>query len=618
MVSILKGILGGGFEAFNDIVEAEDAHQKEIQLINHQNSFKEQVIDDTEYETLSYLDPSTGKMVTENLYALRNRKDYNEGEFDKYRMETFFTNNISTPDYMDNLLATNPAKFAALVRKGDTFAYSWHNNPENYQKNLADGETTWNKGDQYSAVKGSWHMPRFNQIALSKIPTDDYGLPALRIETNDGVFFQNQNKPITDWGYNSKEELYKDINLLRYITNDSRSADEILSSKEAGFFKTYAKLKPVIANIHSSNHNLSLKNLGILQQEFNGVVGEGEDQKPQNEYFYGNYNNQFEFLKMVAPTWLMKDRGSTYGKIDNPVKYMTSHLGLEPKALAGRRDASIAAGITIDNLLREFVKPDGSGLIFDETSPGGEVAKYGIAKWFVQLKEGVFGVGGLTDQMQSLAMKYGVENKLSGSRAAALNKAVKDAQETGDPSALAIAQRDVFYELLAYQVAAAIQGGTGGRTISDADVANIKKALGISGLSTGPLQYRRLSVLKGFMKQIELLNSGYTAVGSNMKNVIAAGQMHQLILGGNIQLYTTNTFYDVLDRKMKNLEKAKRVDPLDPRVKEKLARKHKIIAGHPGFSSIDQVEEYIKDKGLDENAADLLRGDFISATQPYK
>jgi len=613
MVGFLKAFGNGLFEGFNDVMEAEDAVTKQKEIIRFQNSFKEEVIDENEYETLSYLDSSTGKMITENLYALRNRKDYNEGEFDAYRMEKFYTDEISSSEKMEAELENNPARFAALVRKGDKFAYSWHNNPKNYIKNESDGEITYNKGTQYPTVQNSWHKSRFNQIALAKVPRDDYGLPALRMETNQGVFFQNQNKPITEWGYNSKEELYKDINEMRYITNDSRSADEILASKEAGFFKTYAKLKPVIANIHASNHNLSIKNLNTLQQEFNGLVGEGDEMAPQNPYFYGNYNNQFEFLKMIAPTWLMSDSGSTYGKVKNPVKYMTKHLGLEPKAIAGRRDAAVAAGITINNLLDEFVKDDGS-LIFDDTSKDGEVAKYGVAKWIVGLKEGLFGVGGLTEQMQSLASKYGVENKLTGKRAAALNAAVVKA--TGDPAALAIAQRDVFYELLAYQVAAAIQGGTGGRTISDADVANIKKALGISGLSTGPLQYRRLSVLKGFMKQIELLNSGYTSVGSNMKNVVAAGQMHQLLLGGNIQTYTSGSFYSVLDTKMNNLEKIGAVKPLDPNVKEKLARKYELITG-VYFSNSNQVEEYITNKMLNEDDANDLRTAFSSASAPY-
>ena len=132
-------------------------------------------------------------MITENLYALRNRKDYNEGEFDAYRMEKFYTDEISSSEKMEAELENNPARFAALVRKGDKFAYSWHNNPKNYIKNESDGEITYNKGTQYPTVQNSWHKSRFNQIALAKVPTDDYGLPALRMETNEGVFFQNQN-----------------------------------------------------------------------------------------------------------------------------------------------------------------------------------------------------------------------------------------------------------------------------------------------------------------------------------------------------------------------------------------------------------------------------------------
>lgn len=165
--------------------------------------------------------------------------------------------------------------------------------------------------------------------------------------------------------------------------------------------------------------------------------------------------------------------------------------------------------------------------------------------------------------MLNLAAKYNIEHLVTDERINTLEQAVVGA---ADQDALKIAERDLFYELLAYQVAAAIQGGTGGRTISDADVANIKRALGISGLSTGRLQYKRLTALRGFMKQIELLNTGYTAVGSNMKNVVAAGHMHQLILGGDIRAYTTGDFYELIDRRMGNLEQKGLVEAEDSSV----------------------------------------------------
>lgn len=50
----------------------------------------------------------------------------------------------------------------------------------------------------------------------------------------------------------------------------------------------------------------------------------------------------------------------------------------------------------------------------------------------------------------------------------------------------ALAQRAYYRMMIAYQMAAAIQGGTGGRTISDQDVDNILKALGGASLTSTP------------------------------------------------------------------------------------------------------------------------------------
>ena len=50
----------------------------------------------------------------------------------------------------------------------------------------------------------------------------------------------------------------------------------------------------------------------------------------------------------------------------------------------------------------------------------------------------------------------------------------------------ALAQRAYYRMMIAYQMAAAIQGGTGGRTISDQDVDNILKALGGASLLSTP------------------------------------------------------------------------------------------------------------------------------------
>ena len=65
------------------------------------------------------------------------------------------------------------------------------------------------------------------------------------------------------------------------------------------------------------------------------------------------------------------------------------------------------------------------------------------------------------------------------------------------------AQREFFTLVLAYEVAAAIQGGTGGRTISDQDVALIFRGLR-QRFSDGPeAQVAALNAVKGMLQQFE-------------------------------------------------------------------------------------------------------------------
>jgi len=74
----------------------------------------------------------------------------------------------------------------------------------------------------------------------------------------------------------------------------------------------------------------------------------------------------------------------------------------------------------------------------------------------------------------------------------------KDAQNTD------YAQRAFFTLVLAYEVAAAIQGGTGGRTISDQDVALIFRGLRQNWTDSPQAQVSALRAVKGLLSRFEL------------------------------------------------------------------------------------------------------------------
>ncbi len=81
--------------------------------------------------------------------------------------------------------------------------------------------------------------------------------------------------------------------------------------------------------------------------------------------------------------------------------------------------------------------------------------------------------------------KFGRNDTMNAQRQTEMRdiaRGMKSSEET----TRALAQRAYYRMMIAYQMAAAIQGGTGGRTISDQDVDNILKALGGASLTSSP------------------------------------------------------------------------------------------------------------------------------------
>ena len=83
-----------------------------------------------------------------------------------------------------------------------------------------------------------------------------------------------------------------------------------------------------------------------------------------------------------------------------------------------------------------------------------------------------------------------------------------------------LAVRQYYKFILAYQVAAAIQGGTGGRTISDQDVENILSALNFDTFSTPEAEKATLNEVIRMMDRIETVDGAYAS--ENVSDVYAA------------------------------------------------------------------------------------------------
>ena len=90
----------------------------------------------------------------------------------------------------------------------------------------------------------------------------------------------------------------------------------------------------------------------------------------------------------------------------------------------------------------------------------------------------------------------------------------------GQVSKRLLAVRQYYKFILAYQVAAAIQGGTGGRTISDQDVENILSALNFDTFSTPEAEKATLNEVIRMMNRIAVVDGAYSS--GNVSDIYAA------------------------------------------------------------------------------------------------
>ena len=104
------------------------------------------------------------------------------------------------------------------------------------------------------------------------------------------------------------------------------------------------------------------------------------------------------------------------------------------------------------------------------------------------IRKGELSEAGMLESISETFYKrsdIGRDDALNAKRKRQISEIAKELQDKNEVTR-ALAQRKYYRMMIAYQMAAAIQGGTGGRTISDQDVENILNALGGMGAFSTP------------------------------------------------------------------------------------------------------------------------------------
>jgi len=174
----------------------------------------------------------------------------------------------------------------------------------------------------------------------------------------------------------------------------------------------------------------------------------------------------------------------------------------------------------------------------------------------VTLIAGLKGSGGILAQISgfvgNLGTKYNLDTELK-----VLDKMSKYAKAADAETRIGLVRTGVetdrsvrtasttarhrFYKyMLAYQLAVAIQGGTGGRTVSDQDVENMLNAIGDRLFENGRVQLAVLDIIQDFAQNIVDKNKYWSVAGDSIDAAYAADAMNRFTYGGIDIMATTS------------------------------------------------------------------------------
>ena len=104
-------------------------------------------------------------------------------------------------------------------------------------------------------------------------------------------------------------------------------------------------------------------------------------------------------------------------------------------------------------------------------------------------------------------------NSAGRSRLQSKMKGITTRMKDGDPAIARIARLEFMKFNLAYEMASAFQGGTGGRTISDQDIENMMAAMNFGTTTSETSMISSLQTIQGIMKDVATIQGFYSKGG---------------------------------------------------------------------------------------------------------
>ena len=341
-----------------------------------------------------------------------------------------------------------------------------------------------------------------NEIKLQASDTlkkDGIDSDSIALENENG-FIKGTKISYKEWanksGFDTPEQLLASVNSLITHNNELTSYSGDLSPfrsieslylmmKNEGINFKMLQLAPELDYLQEAKMDASIgssyyENL-ILKAEELGIIGTNGER----------IEELYNFIYKIQPEAEVIQIGGSITTALNPKE---AGKDVDTKAAYDQYQAASTAIRTIDEMLIRLNSLDSEDL-------------FGLpmtaASLFEKAKGSANGLTILINKVtadDSMFTAAGKERMLEG-----LNKINKDVQEGGITQELAEEQARIQYLKfsLAYQMSMALQGGSGGRTISDQDVDNMLRALNMDGILQDADQVQAsLQTIRSFMSGI--------------------------------------------------------------------------------------------------------------------
>mgnify|MGYP003148632168 FL=1 len=277
--------------------------------------------------------------------------------------------------------------------------------------------------------------------------------------------------------------------------------------------------------IMPSNHYDS----GILNASeklhFQAVNLKGINGRPINIYNYGDMQKVHAGLSLIMPN-------TNANGVRQSVDKLIENSGLDKETINAKYVSSEQAISTIDEILKLYKEfPDlPSGQAGNFFARLFEISKFSETGNFGSVIMGMFKDYEFTGHTRKNSYMNKMQKNLDEIARLMDSEEPLSAQ---DAKLLANNQKEAYTALLAYQMAAAIQGGTGGRTISDQDVENIRRAMGKTFFDYRPGAEGRLMAFRNVVQKIASVNKVLKLGVDNgtVKGYKAAQAMADMYLG---------------------------------------------------------------------------------------